>query len=101
MNPGAVNHVDGESVDYYLSKSGGFSRLADSKRVVVIQPNGETFLATNSLFGMFKGEGYLQPGSTIYIPKQIGKVDGINLAATVSPIVSSFALSLASLNSIN
>jgi len=50
---------------------------------------------------MFKGEGYLQPGSTIYIPKQIGKVDGINLAATVSPIVSSFALSLASLNSIN
>jgi len=101
MNPGAVNHVDGKSVDYYLSKSGGFSRLADSKRVVVIQPNGETFLATNSLFGMFKGEGYLQPGSTIYIPKQIGKVDGINLAATVSPIVSSFALSLASLNSIN
>ena len=101
MNPGAVNHVDGKPVDYYLSKSGGFSRLADSKRVVVIQPNGETFLATNSLFGIFKGEGYLQPGSTIYIPKQIGKVDGINLAATVSPIVSSFALSLASLNSIN
>ncbi len=29
------------------------------------------------------------------------KVDGINLASTLAPIVSSFALSVASINSIN
>ena len=41
------------------------------------------------------------PGSLIYVPRYIGKIDGISLASAVAPIVSSFALSIASLNSIN
>ena len=41
------------------------------------------------------------PGSLIYVPQYIGKIEGISLASAVAPIVSSFALSIASLNSIN
>ena len=41
------------------------------------------------------------PGSVIYIPDEPAKIDGINLASAVAPIVSSFALSIASLNSLN
>ena len=101
INPGAISYSEGKSIDYYLQKTGGYSRLADNNRVVIIQPNGETFSNTNEFFGLFREKEYLMPGATIYVPKFIGKVDGIDFAATVSPIVSSLALSIASLNSIN
>jgi len=101
INPGAISYAEGKSVDYYLKKTGGYSRLADNNRVVIIQPNGETFSNTNEFFSLFQEKEYLMPGATIYVPKFIGKVDGIDFAATVSPIVSSLALSIASLNSIN
>ena len=42
----------------------------------------------------------VSPGSTIYVPREIGKLEGIEFTATLAPIVSSLALSLASLNSI-
>ncbi|MEK9779850.1 MAG: SLBB domain-containing protein [Gammaproteobacteria bacterium] len=101
LNPGAVSFAEGKSLDFYLRKSGGVSRLADDKRIVIIQPNGETISINNDIFGLFRETEYLLPGATIYVPKFIGKIDGIQLAGTISPIVSSFALSLASLNSIN
>lgn len=101
INPGAITYSEGKSVDYYLQKTGGYSRLADNNRVVIIQPNGETISNSNEFFSLFKEKEYLMPGATIYVPKFIGKVDGIDFAATVSPIVSSLALSIASLNSIN
>ena len=101
LNPGAVSFAEGKSLDFYLRKSGGVSRLADDKRIVIIQPNGETISINNDIFGLFRENEYLLPGATIYVPKFIGKIDGIQLAGTISPIVSSFALSLASLNSIN
>ena len=42
----------------------------------------------------------IYPGSIIYAPREIGKLEGIQFTATLAPIVSSLALSLASLNSI-
>ena len=47
------------------------------------------------------GNAEIYPGSLIYVPKQIGVAQGINYYATIAPIFSSLALSLASLNSIN
>jgi hypothetical protein len=49
----------------------------------------------------FKKNIDLYPGSIIYAPRDIGKLSGITYAAAVSPILSSLALSLASLNSIS
>jgi hypothetical protein len=40
------------------------------------------------------------PGSVIYVPRHVGKIEGINYYATIAPIFSSLALSIASLNSI-
>ena len=37
----------------------------------------------------------------IYAPKDVGKLQGIEFASTFAPVLSSLALSLASLNSIN
>ena len=41
------------------------------------------------------------PGTVIYAPREMGKIQGLSFAATLAPIISSVALSLASLNSIN
>ena len=73
----------------------------DRKRIIVISPNGDSSLYNRSLFSSFNNDNGIVPGSIIYIPREIGKLEGINYAAVVAPIFSSLALSLASLNSIN
>lgn len=100
QNPGtkAFNaEFDGND---YIDISGGFGRFASTDRVIIISPNGDTFLISdNSLFTRKKITIY--PGSIIYVPRQVGKLDGINYASAIAPIFSSLALSLASLNSIS
>ena len=43
----------------------------------------------------------LQPGSIIYIPREIGEIEGIDKWAIYTPIIGNIALSLASLASLN
>jgi protein involved in polysaccharide export with SLBB domain len=86
----------------YISLAGGHGRFADLKKIIVISPNGDTYLHTSGLnFLRNTGKKGLYPGSIIYIPRQIGKLDGVNYAASIAPIFSNLALSLASLNAIN
>ena len=101
VNPGSVNFDGTASPKDYLEKAGGFSSIADQNRVVIVAPNGEATYFDNGRFNLFNQLPEIQPGSLIYAPTKIGKLDGINLASEVAPIVSSLALSIASLNSIN
>lgn len=94
---------DGDIVpNKYISLAGGLTRYADLDRAIIISPNGDASLLKNKFNNIFSGgiEEVL-PGSIIYIPREIGRIEGISYAATVAPIISSIALSLASLNSIN
>jgi hypothetical protein len=43
----------------------------------------------------------IYPGSIIYAPRDIGKLGGLTYASSLAPILSSLAISLASLNSIS
>ena len=52
------------------------------------------------IFGKYFGDYEIYPGSVILATREVGKVRGLNYATTVAPIVSSLAISLASLNSI-
>jgi protein involved in polysaccharide export with SLBB domain len=81
----------------YISMAGGLNDSAQ-KEIVIIDPSGVSNVYTKAFFANGKVELY--PGSVIYAPRDIGKIDGIRYAATISPIVSSLAISLASLNSI-
>ena len=100
QNPGAVNHNPEITYKNYIEQAGGFNKFADKKRSIVILPNGEAFVAGD--IGFFANKESIYPGSIVYVPREIGRLDGINFAtATLAPIVSSLALSLASLNSIN
>ncbi len=101
-NPGSVLFNDEISLSEYLNKSGGLTRLASSDFIFIVSPNGETLKIQMNGISRFVNKSYeIYPGSVIYVPRHIGKVDGINLYATIAPIFSSLALSIASLNSIN
>ena len=101
-NPGAVLFKDGLSTKNYIMKSGGLTKFASSNFVFLVSPNGETKKINISGLLSFVDQDYeIYPGSVIYIPRHVGKIEGIALYATLAPIFSSLALSIASLNSIN
>lgn len=100
MNPGGRRYSSELKARDYILQSGGLGRLADGDRIIVIKPNGDAEVIKSKLYFSMTG-ATVYPGSTIFVPKEIGKLDGIQFTATLAPIVSSLALSLASLNSIN
>ena len=97
--PGARLYQTSSNVNDYIAESGGIGAYGDKARIIVIRPNGSANIYSRNIF--FKNSSDILPGSVIYVPREIGKLDGINLAAVVAPIFSSLAISLASLNSIN
>ncbi len=68
---------------------------------IIVDPDGTSHYVKNNGLLSFKENADIYPGSIIYMPRNIGKVQGLQFAATVSPILSSLAISLASLNSIS
>lgn len=101
LNPSSYDYSPDLNYTDYLKLSGGFSRSADENKIILISPDGTATSIKIGLFSSVLGNKQILPGSLIYVPQYIGKVDGISLASAVAPIVSSFALSIASLNSIN
>jgi len=100
LNPGARLYKSNSSAKDYIALSGGHGKYAEKNRSIIIHPNGDAFLLNESIIN-FKKNADIYPGTIIYVPREIGQLDGINYAAVVAPIFSSLALSLASLNSIN
>ena len=101
-NPGSVLFKEDTSIQDYIEKSGGLTRFSSEESIFIVSPNGETKKVYVNGFKKFVAQDYeIFPGSVIYIPRHIGKIEGINFYSTVAPIFSSLALSIASLNSIN
>ena len=101
-NPGSVLFKENISMVDYINKSGGFTRYSSSDFIFIISPNGETRKVNINGFRKFIAQDYeVFPGSVIYVPRHVGRIEGLNFAATIAPIFSSVALSIASLNSIS
>ncbi len=101
LNPGAKLYKPGNLGKDYIELSGGLGKFAEKNRTIIIHPNGDAFLYNNSITSVLKKDVDIYPGTIIYVPREIGQLEGVNFAAVVAPIFSSLALSLASLNSIN
>ena len=84
MNPGAIIYQETFEPYDYINRAGSFSRVADESRMILISPNGESTILTSGLKSVFKEKHNILPGSVIYVPRLIGRVDGINLAASVA-----------------
>ena len=98
-NPSNISYDSDFQPRDYLELVGG---LKDSayKEILIIDPDGKTHLYSQNIFNSFNKID-IYPGTIIYAPRNIGKLSGVVYAASVSPILSSLALSLASLNSIS
>ena len=95
-NPSNLAYESKLSVNDYIKNVGGVKDSAYNE-ILVIDPDGFTHVhKLKSL--LFNDSIDIYPGSIIYAPRDIGKLSGVMYASTVSPILSSLALSLASLN---
>jgi protein involved in polysaccharide export with SLBB domain len=98
-NTGTIRYKPNQTINDYLSKSGGLLRTADRNNVYVVHPNGEVNKLNASSFGFLNRSDdiLIYPGSIIYVPREL-KAD-INMTAAIwAPIVSSFATSITALS---
>ena len=93
-----INQSIDLNIKDYISMAGGLNDSAQNE-LIIIDPSGKSRVYKKGLFTSNKVDLY--PGSVIYAPRDISKVDGIRYAASISPILSSLAITLASLNSIS
>lgn len=98
-NPSNFLYDPQKSVKDYIEIAGGLKESAYNE-ILVIDPDGNTHTYQESRLALLSNSVELYPGSIIYAQRNIGKLSGVSYAATVSPILSSLAISLASLNSI-
>ena len=83
----------------YIDLAGGFTGSADKKLIFIISATGEgKVVPQRRLFN--ESNILLQPGDTIFIPRDLSKLDNISLARVSLEILSSLAISAASLNAI-
>ncbi|MDC0891144.1 SLBB domain-containing protein [Gammaproteobacteria bacterium] len=98
--PTILNYQPDFRMKDYIKLAGGIKESA-TQDILVINPNGIS-QQINGSFSIFnKNQTDIYPGSIIYVPRDIGQLSGIHYASTVAPVLSSLAISLASLNSIN
>ncbi|MDB2665383.1 SLBB domain-containing protein [Gammaproteobacteria bacterium] len=98
--PGIRTYDSKYSVKDYISQAGGFKNTS-TEELIIIDPDGKTHFYKNTFLKPFGSQPDIYPGSILYVSRDIGRVEGIRFAATFAPILSSLAISLASLNSIN
>jgi len=99
---GSYEYSNNLTVKEYINFAGGVSYFGDKTRIILISPNGKSYLIKTGLLGDYMNRDIsLYPGSLIYIPRQFGFLDTVSYVSTIAPIFSSLALSIASLNTIN
>jgi len=98
-NPSNLTYKSDFKVKDYVQRVGGLKESSFDK-ILVIDPDGTTHLH-NTRSILFGEDIDIYPGTIVYAPRDIGKLSGVLYASSVAPILSSLALSLASLNSIS
>jgi protein involved in polysaccharide export with SLBB domain len=86
------------SRDDYVSMSGGPTNQADEDRVYVVRANGS--VVTNSSGAWFsRSSEEIQPGDTVVVPLDAGKMRALPLWAAVTTIIYNLAVAVAAVNS--
>jgi len=87
------------NVNDYIELAAG-KKSSATEHMILIDPNGMSHYFEKQRFNLFSHSHDIYPGSIIYLPRELGKIEGVMFAAAVAPILSSLTLSLASINSI-
>ena len=90
-----------DAIDY-IDTSGGLSKYADKKFIYVVDPNGiAKKLPLANLSFINRDTSLIYPGSIIYVPRNVEFRDDVEFLSLISPVFSSLAVSIASLNAIS
>ena len=102
---GAVMYSENQGVEYFINKSGGLKKFADSNSIYILHPNGESQLyksKRNIFESSPKNEIRIYPGSIIFVPKALDKSAPRRLAAQAYvSILGNLGIALASLSAIS
>jgi protein involved in polysaccharide export with SLBB domain len=96
LNPGALSFDPDQKVLEYVNSAGGVTVSGDSKRIFVIYPNGEASPVNISKW-TYSGSPTIPPGSAIMVPIDLDPFTKLELASTISTLISQLAISLASI----
>ena len=80
-NPINTTYSSGLSLKNYLRLAGGLKKTAN-KELIVIDPDGRSHVYSAGLMGWSRGSIDIYPGSIIYAPRDVGKLEGVMYAAT-------------------
>lgn len=103
---GAVLYEDANNnVEFYIDKSGGYKKFAQTEAVYILHPNGETqrFSKKRNIFASQPNQNInLYPGSIIFVPRKLDDSVSNRIAAQAYvSILGNIGIALASLSSIN
>jgi polysaccharide biosynthesis/export protein len=102
--PGVRSYSPKYSVEDYIGLAGGLGQNAFKNGIILIDPDGATRLIEQQSFISFlNGNNNLDvyPHSTIFVPRDISKLDELTKTSYVAEIVSSAILPVLTLISIN
>ena len=98
-------YSENEGVEYFINKSGGLKKFADSDSIYILHPNGESQLyrsKRNIFESSPKNEIRIYPGSIIFVPKALDDSAPRRLAAQAYvSILGNLGIALAYLSAIN
>lgn len=102
---GSVRYIPNQDINYFINKSGGLKKYADTEAIYILHPNGETdrYKIKRNIFENQPSSGLkTYPGSIIFVPKKLDNTTTRTLAAQAYvTILGNLGLALASLNSIS
>tara|TARA_B100000787_G_scaffold3144_1_gene2339 strand:+ start:6626 stop:8302 length:1677 start_codon:yes stop_codon:yes gene_type:complete len=100
VSSGTTRYMYGKSINEYINATGGLTSYADGTRIVIVDPDGKATLVKTGVFSRdVRFEIY--PGSVVYIPRNMTRVNGLQLAGVIAPLFSSLALSLVSISALD
>jgi protein involved in polysaccharide export with SLBB domain len=98
QNATSHRYITDLSREDYLEMSGGPTKQADEDRIYVVRANGSVVAQSGgSWFSRLGGE--MQPGDTVVVPLDAGKMRPLPLWAAVTTIIYNLAVAVAAVNS--
>ena len=80
----------------YISEAGGTSKIADSKNVYMILPNGQS----EPIGEIDSAKVIIPPGAVLIVPPKVDKLSPLGLSRVASDILSNIATSLLAINAV-
>jgi polysaccharide export outer membrane protein len=96
-------HTVNQSYESYITKSGGYRSLADTKRTYIIRANGSVSIPSSNDGFWFTNEQEntgIMPGDTIVVPFNSDKIENMTLWTNATQILYQLAISVAAIGSL-